>query len=352
VSSDPEAAAAATGEGKGSAGRAQRKGGRHAVRNLALLIAAVIVLDFLALQLVPPFPRGGHEGQPCSYPTCYIESIVELPPPAVVWDLAPSGESGPTPMFYFHPSISSTILTMWLVMGTVLLLAFAVTRGMKASPGRVQNAVEWVYEFGRDFAVGIGGEGAHRYYPVFAAFFLLILFSNWSGLVPPIGRVEDLRAPTSDVNITVGLALTSFLIFEGEGFHRLGVRGYLGKFFPIREFRHGIATGLVAMYVGIVELFLEFVKPVTLAMRLFGNIYGGEVAIAVITGLTIAVVPAFMVGLESLLNVIQALIFSVLTLMFILIAVEGHAGEEHEPAAHDAAKNEVPGGASAKPTTA
>ena len=68
-------------------------------------------------------------------------------------------------------------------------------------------------------------------------------------------------------------------------------------------------------------------KPVTLAMRLFGNIYGGEVALAVITALTIAVVPVALVGLEALLNVIQALIFSVLTLMFILIAIEGH-GEE------------------------
>ena len=83
------------------------------------------------------------------------------------------------------------------------------------------------------------------------------------------------------------------------------------------------------MYVGIIELFLEFVKPVTLSMRLFGNIYGGEVALAVITALTIAIVPVALVGLEALLNLIQALIFSVLTLMFILIAIEGHAAEEH-----------------------
>ena len=86
------------------------------------------------------------------------------------------------------------------------------------------------------------------------------------------------------------------------------------------------------MYVGIIELFLEFVKPVTLAMRLFGNIYGGEVALAVISALTLAILPVALYGLEALLNVIQALIFSVLTLMFILIAVEGHGSEEHHPA--------------------
>jgi F-type H+-transporting ATPase subunit a len=72
---------------------------------------------------------------------------------------------------------------------------------------------------------------------------------------------------------------------------------------------------------------------VTLAMRLFGNIYGGEVALAVISALTLAVVPVALYGLEALLNLIQALIFSVLTLMFILIAIEGHESEEHHPAA-------------------
>jgi F-type H+-transporting ATPase subunit a len=73
------------------------------------------------------------------------------------------------------------------------------------------------------------------------------------------------------------------------------------------------------------------VKPVTLSMRLFGNIYGGEVALAVISALTLAVVPVALLGLEALLNLIQALIFSVLTLMFIMIAIEGHGEEEHKP---------------------
>ena len=173
--------------------------------------------------------------------------------------------------------------------------------------------------------------------------------------MPPIGKMPQLRAPTSDVNITIGLALTSFVIFQGEGFHRLGLRGYLSKFFPLGEFRKGIGAGILAMYVGIIELFLEFVKPVTLAMRLFGNIYGGEVALAVISALTLAVLPVALYGLEALLNVIQALIFSVLTLMFILIAIEGHGSEEHEPAAagHTASTNDAPVGADqSQPVTA
>ena len=132
------------------------------------------------------------------------------------------------------------------------------------------------------------------------------------------------------MNITIGLALVSFLYFEFQGFRRLGVRGYLGKFFPFYEFRNGIAAGGIALFVGLVELMLEFVKPVTLSMRLFGNIYGGEVALGVITALTIAFIPVFLVGLEVMLNAIQALIFSVLTLMFITLAIESH----HEAEGH------------------
>jgi F-type H+-transporting ATPase subunit a len=295
------------------------------------LIPAVIALDLLAVVLVPPFPKGGTPGQACDFPSCFVQSAIELPPPEIVFDFSPQTAPATAPMIYFHPSISSTILTMWIIMALILLLGILATRRMKTVPGLLQNGVEWAYEFGRDFAVGMGGEGARRYYPIFAAFFILILFSNWSGLVPPIGKMPQLRAPTSDVNITIGLALTSFVIFQGEGFHRLGVRGYLTKFFPIGEFRHGIGAGILAMYVGIIELFLEFVKPVTLAMRLFGNIYGGEVALAVISALTLAVLPVALYGLEALLNVIQALIFSVLTLMFILIAIEGHGAEDHAP---------------------
>jgi len=89
--------------------------------------------------------------------------------------------------------------------------------------------------------------------------------------------------------------------------------------------------------VGLIELMLEFVKPVTLSMRLFGNIYGGEVALAVITSLTLVVAPILLLGLEFMLNFIQALIFSILSLLFIVLAVESHGDEEGEMG-HEAAE--------------
>ena len=93
-----------------------------------------------------------------------------------------------------------------------------MTRGSKLIPGRGQNIFETVYEFLSDFGVGIAGPAARPYIPIFAAAFLLILFDNWIGLVPPVGKIDLLRAPSSDVNITIGMALVSFLIFHVEGF--------------------------------------------------------------------------------------------------------------------------------------
>ena len=228
----------------------------------------------------------------------------------------------------FDVSISSTLLTLWIVAVVVILSFWLMTRGAKMVPTGRQNVAEWIFETLENFGMSLGGPGAKPYIPLFAAFFLLILFSNWSGLIPGVGRVIWFRAPTSDVNVTIGLALVAFFFFQYQGFKHLGL-GYLGKFFPVREFRKGIGAGIIAMFVGLVELLLEFVKPVTLSMRLFGNIYGGEVALGVLTALTVALIPLAMYALEVMLNLVQALIFSTLTLMFTLAAIEHH-GDEHD----------------------
>jgi F-type H+-transporting ATPase subunit a len=293
-----------------------------------LLIAAVIALDVVAFVAFPPFPRGGAPGDACAFPACFIESSLEFPAPHTVIDFAPGSAPSATDLVTFHPSISSTLLTMWIVMALVILGSFLLIRASKLIPGRGQNVFEFVYEFLSDFGVGLAGPAGKPYIPIFVGAFLLIVFDNWIGLVPPVGKIDQLRAPSSDVNITIGMALVSFLIFHIEGFRHLGFGGYLGKFFPFYEFRNGIGAGIIAVFVGLIELMLEFVKPVTLSMRLFGNIYGGEVALGVITALTIGFIPVLLIALELMLNAIQALIFSVLTLMFIVLAIESHHEEE------------------------
>jgi F-type H+-transporting ATPase subunit a len=341
VSSDP----ASTDAVDGAAAAPSRR--RLNRRWLALLVG-VIALDIAAFIVVPPFPKGGAPGDECSFPVCFIESTLEFPAPHVVFDLDPASAPSAADLVTFHPSISSTLLTMWLVIALVVIGSILLLRNAKLVPGRGQNVFEFVYEFLRDFGLGLAGPAGRPYIPIFIGAFLLVVFDNWIGLVPPVGKIEELRAPSSDVNITIGMALVSFSLFHIEGFRKLGLRGYVGKFFPIYEFRNGIGAGIIAMFVGLIELMLEFVKPVTLSMRLFGNIYGGEVALGVITALTIGIVPVLLIALELMLNAIQALIFSVLTLMFIVLAIESHHEEEGHVA--EEALNTIQGGpATAQP---
>jgi F-type H+-transporting ATPase subunit a len=293
-----------------------------------VLIGIVILIDVFAILAFPQTPKDTTHGTTCPFPACFIENSLEFPAPHTVVDFDPATAPGAQDLITFHPSISNTIVTMWLVMVIVLVGAATMARRPRAIPGRAQNVLETVYEFLRDFGLGIAGPAAAPYIPIFVSAFLLVLFDNWIGLVPPVGKIDLLRAPSSDVNVTIGMALVSFLTFHIEGIRKLGVGGYLGKFFPLYEFRNGIGAGIIALFVGLIELMLEFVKPVTLSMRLFGNIYGGEVALGVITTLTIGFIPVLLIGLELVLNAIQALIFSILTLVFIVLAIESHHEEE------------------------
>jgi F-type H+-transporting ATPase subunit a len=297
-------------------------------RVAVLLIFLVFVLDVLAWFLVPPYPKG-HPDQPVQSISDLIIANLELPAPEIVY---PPGHEAPPGIAFWDVSITNTIVTTWLVIAVILIIALGARLMMKPIPGRFQNFVEWAWEGLEGWAVGLGGENARRHIPLFVAFFLFIVFSNWSGLIPLIGKVEFLRAPTSDVNVTIGLALVVFIYFQFQGFRVLGARTYLGKFFPLGAFREGISAGLIGLFVGLIEFMLEFIKPITLSMRLFGNIYGGEVALGVITSLTIVILPAAMLLLEGLLNFVQALIFSTLMLMYTIIAVETHeVHEEHPP---------------------
>jgi F-type H+-transporting ATPase subunit a len=310
------------------------------IKGLALASLAAIILLVVAFIVVPPL--GVNEGGQADpdvefeYPRHAILSNFELPAPHVVW---PADYHAPPGIVVFDVSISSTLFTGWIIMAVILVLAFLMSRGVGVIPTGRQNALEYVYEGLANFATSLGGPKARRYVPIFVAFFLFILLSNWSGLLPFVGRTQQLRAPTSDVNVTIGLALVAFALFHIEGVRNLGFRGYFGKFFNFSGFRDGIAAGIIALFVGVLEFFLEFVKPVTLSMRLFGNIYAGEIALGVISALTLVILPVAMLSLEFLLNFMQALIFSVLTLMFTLIAIEPHHEEEHAGAEEGATEH-------------
>ena len=297
-----------------------------------MLVAILLVVgsDAAAAILIPP---AGFPG-----PKPGVLANLEFIPPHVLVDLAPSGEPAPAGglVLTFHPSITSTMLMSWIVIAVLILLALVAARGLAERPGRLQNFVEYAYDGLEGFAMALGGAPGRRYVPLFLGLFVFVIASNWSGLLPLVGKIETLRAPTSDVNVTIGLALVSFATFHVEGVRRLGFAGYLGKFFNLRGFRRGAFDGVIDLFVGVLEFFLEFFKPVTLSLRLFANIYGGELVLGVMTALLIAIVPVLFLAFELFVGFMQALVFATLTLLFTMIAIEGHHEDEgaaHEPAA-------------------
>ncbi len=307
------------------------KRSRISQRTLIIAIVGLIVINIAAFVLLPPFDSD-HPDQSCleaggvsESVNCLVSGTLHLPAPHVVEGTILGGEGA------FQVSLTDTLITMLVLTAIVIAVLILATRGRRDVPGFLQNFAEWAYESMSSWSLGMGGSQAARYIPIFAAFFILILAFNWSGLIPGIGILPTTRAPTSDLNVTLGLALFAWFYFQYQGFRRLGVGGYMSKFFPLYEFKNGIGAGLIALFVGFVELILEFVKPVTLSMRLFGNVYGGEVALAIVTALVgILLVPVALYGLEIILTFVQALIFATLTLMFILTAIESHHEEDHE----------------------
>jgi F-type H+-transporting ATPase subunit a len=290
-------------------------------RTLLLAALGVLVLDIFAVIIA------GDVGLK-DFPGGVIRKALEPIVPYTVINLGSETNHVAT-LFDFYPSITGSIIMSWVVMAAVIIPLTIAARRLKEIPSGVQNVIEFAIESLSSFAMGIGGPGAKKFITFFLACFLFIAVSNWSGLIPGVGRVHEFRAPTSDVNVTVGLALVAFVYFHYQGVRALGVGGYLGKFFTLKG-------GPIGLFVGVLEFLLEFVKPLTLGMRLFGNIYGGELALAVVTTITLAFIPVTLYGLELFVGLMQGIIFSVLVLVFTMLAMEGHHEEghdEHSPAA-------------------
>ena len=290
-------------------------------RTLLLAALGVILLDAFAIVM---FGGVGLN----NFPGDVIKRALEPIVPHTVIDLGGDPNHAAS-LFDFYPSITGSIIMSWIVMAVVIIPITIAARRLKEIPTGAQNVLEFAIEGLTSFAMGIGGPGAKRFITFFLACFLFIVVSNWSGLIPGVGRVHEFRAPTSDVNVTVGLALVAFVYFHYQGVRALGIGGYLGKFFTLKG-------GPIGLFVGVLEFFLEIVKPITLAMRLFGNIYGGELALTVMTTITLAFIPVALYGLELFVGLMQGIIFSVLVLVFTMLAMEGHHEEghdEHSPAA-------------------
>lgn len=232
-------------------------------------------------------------------------------------------------------SISNSILTSWIVMALLLVIGVIASRSVKEIPGRFQSFIEVMVAGLVDFMEQAGGRRVVRYLPLFGTLFLFALLSNWLSIVPLIGQVELLRAPTSDYHTNLALALTGFVWYQAAGIKENGI-GYFTRWINFTGFKEGVLVGVVMIIVGLIELFSEIFRILTLTLRLWGNIWGGEIVLAVLAALLF--VPSFLlpfIGLELFIGFIQAFVFAFLVLLYIVLALESHGGEEHE-GAHDA----------------
>jgi F-type H+-transporting ATPase subunit a len=222
--------------------------------------------------------------------------------------------------------ITNSVLTAWVVIALLVLFVYFSTRNMRTIPSGAQNLWELIVELW----VGVseqtmGRRRARRFMPLVATSFLFILFSNWFGALP-IGyfsvrnaageTVPLFRSANSDLNITASMAILMILIAEVFEFRSLGPFGYIKGLLIPNPMR-----------------WLEiFTRPLSLAFRLFGNIFAGEVLLA--TMLSVAPYVMFIfIGLELFVGLIQALIFSMLSMVFLSIATV------HEDAHGDHADN-------------
>lgn len=224
-------------------------------------------------------------------------------------------------------SYTNAHFTMLLVMVFLGGLAFLATRNMREQPRGLQNVVELLVQGLQDFVVSIGGPNARKYLPLFGTLFLFILVSNWLSVVPLVGQVELLHSPTADYHINFAMAVLAFVAYQTEGFRTLGLP-YAKRWFNVSGFKDGPFIGSIIILVGLIELFSELFRMLTLTLRLWGNVLGGEIMLVVMAGLLF--VPGLalpFVGLEVFIGLVQGLVFALLVLMYFVLAIETH---EHE----------------------
>ena len=238
------------------------------------------------------------------------------------------------PLFSIGPvSYTNAHLTMLIVIAFISTVAYLATRRMQDRPTGLQNLVEMLVQGLGDFVVGIGGPKALRYLPLFGTLFLFIVLSNWLSIVPFVGQVTWLHSPTADYHITFAMAFVSWVAYQTEGFRRLKL-SYPKRWFNFSGFKDGPLFGAIFIAVGLIELFSEFVRMLTLTLRLWGNVFGGEIMLLVMSALLL--VPGFalpFVGLEMFIGLVQGLVFSLLVLMYFVLAIESH-DESHEEGSH------------------
>lgn len=230
--------------------------------------------------------------------------------------------------------ITNSMVMSWITTLILVVLAIMTTKNIKLIPQGIQNAMELIIEFLMNTADSIIGDmkQTRKYFPLVATIFLFIITNNWLGLIPGVGTVglhevhngkeifvPLLRSGNADLNSTLALAVVSVISIQLFGILAIGIVKYGSKFINFKS--------PIMFFVGILELISEFSRLISFSFRLFGNVFAGEVLLTVIAMLLPFIAPLPFYGLELFVGFIQALVFTMLTLVFIKMAITDHEAE-------------------------
>jgi len=269
------------------------------------------------------------------------------------WLSAPSPEPHlPAPVL-FHVlglPVTNTMIAGWFTIIVLVLLSWLITRRMKLVPGRGQAVFEFALGWIYDFCISVAGEkNARKFFPVVCTIFLFVIFNAWLSLIPGFGSIEIsihgheyelLRGANTDLNTPLAIAVVSFVFVAYYGLKTIKL-SWLKQYFNFGQFFRsvggifhgkfdlmGMFSGIINIFVGILEFLSLFIRIVSFTFRLFGNMTAGEILIMVAAFLLPMSISWAVYGLELFVGFIQALVFSGLTLAFVSMAVTSHDEEE------------------------
>ena len=204
---------------------------------------------------------------------------------------------------------TKTVYSMWIIMAAIVIFAILATRRLKEVPGPLQNMAEMAVSGLVGYYEGVlGPKKTRKYFPIIATFFVFIIVCNYCGLLPGAG--ELFTVPTSILAVTAALAVISFVLIQSQGIKHHGLGKYLLTFFK--------PVALLAP----IMILEQFIRPVSMALRLYGNISGEELAAETLFGLFPIGLPIVMHVLSLLFCFIQAMVFTMLLAVFINEATE------------------------------
>ena len=207
--------------------------------------------------------------------------------------------------------ITSTITTTWVIILVLTVFSAIATRNLKDVPGPVQAAAELAVSKLRDYFGGIlGKKHAEKYFPVFATFFIFIIVCNYSGLLPGAGHVKGFAVPTACLSVTAALGIIAFFTTHTIGVKELGAKSYFSSF--AKPFAPLLILNIIE----------QFVRPFSLSLRLFGNLYGEEQVTDNLYEIFPILLPLIMQVLSLLFCMIQALVFTMLLSIYISEGIE------------------------------